>query len=105
MQDYFDEIGIEREYPIILLGKISVSQGQQDQGIGTRLLKDLEEIAREKSVTLIFLKVGWPSNENNKEVRTKNMHFYKKSGYDMVEPVNKRSPSYKLAPFAFKEMA
>lgn len=75
-------ISLCREQPYLLIGDIQYDR--INEGIGTELLKYIEEIARSQEVKIIK---GWLSDIDLQDHRDRLLHFYSKNGFDITQGI------------------
>jgi GNAT superfamily N-acetyltransferase len=74
--------GAIKRGPYYWLKDLDVLEGGRGKGIGSQLLERLFELAREQGLKGVLTQVGWSKPEE----KEKNMRFYRKNGYLVIEP-------------------
>ena len=89
----YEEEGIERGYCIIdqiqeyvLVAFFAVYEGNRGKGIGTKILKELEEkYSNKKGILLEVEDPGFAKNENEKSIQERRIRFYERANFQVVE--------------------
>lgn len=91
----YEEEGIKKAYTIIanlddyvLVSFLAVYKEFRSQGIGTKLLKEVSNICKNKKA--ILLEVENPEkaeNEKDREIRKRRIKFYERAGYKIIDNV------------------
>ena len=89
----YEEEGIERGYCIIdqiqeyvLVAFFAVYEGNRGKGIGTKILKELEEkYSNKKGILLEVEDPDFAKNENEKNIQERRIRFYERANFQVVE--------------------
>ena len=89
----YEEEGIERGYCIIdqiqeyvLVAFLAVYEGNRGKGIGTKILKELEEkYSNKKGILLEVEDPDFAKNENEKSIQERRIRFYERANFQIVE--------------------
>ena len=75
------------KFPCAVLSQISVYEGFEDQGFGSKGVKKFNKLAISAGCVMAVVRVGW-SGDPISEKKRKNLHFYKKTGWSYGEQQN-----------------
>lgn len=89
----YEEEGVERGYCIIdqiqeyvLVAFLAVYEGNRGKGIGTKILKELEEkYSNKKGILLEVEDPDFAKNENQKNIQERRIKFYERANFQVVE--------------------
>ena len=89
----YEEEGVERGYCIIdqiqeyvLVAFLAVYEGNRGKGIGTKILKELEEkYSNKKGILLEVEDPDFAKNENQKNNQERRIKFYERANFQVVE--------------------
>ena len=89
----YEEEGVERGYCIIdqiqdyvLVAFLAVYKGNRGKGIGTKILKELEEkYSNKKGILLEVEDPDFAKNENEKNIQERRISFYERAKFKVVE--------------------
>ena len=89
----FEEDGIENGYCIInhiqeyiLVTFLAVYEGNRGKGVGTKILKELEEkYSTKKGILLEVEDPDFAKNENEKNIQERRIRFYERANFQVVE--------------------
>ena len=89
----YEEEGIERGYCIIdqiqeyvLVAFLAVYKGNRRKGIGTKILKELEEkYSNKKRILLEVEDPDFAKNENQKNIQERRIKFYERANFQVIE--------------------
>mgnify|MGYP005805614891 FL=1 len=89
----YEEDGVERGYCIIdqiqeyvLVAFLAVYEGNRGKGIGTKILKELEEkYSNKKGILLEVEDPNFAKNENEKSIQERRIRFYERANFKVVE--------------------
>ena len=89
----YEEEGIERGYCIIdqiqeyvLVAFLAVYEGNRGKGIGTKILKELEEkYSNKKRILLEVEDPDFAKNENQKNIQERRIKFYERANFQVIE--------------------
>ena len=89
----YEEEGVERGYCIIdqiqdyvLVAFLAVYKGNRGKGIGTKILKELEEkYPNKKGILLEVEDPDFAKNENEKNIQERRIRFYERANFQVIE--------------------
>lgn len=89
----YEEEGVERGYCIIdqiqeyvLVAFLAVYEGNRGKGIGTKILKELEEkYSNKKRILLEVEDPDFAKNENQKNIQERRIKFYERANFQVIE--------------------
>lgn len=80
---------IDKLNECILISFLAVYKNYRGEGIGTKILKEIEEkLKNEKGIILEVEDPEYAQSQNAKNIMLKRIKFYEKSGYKIVEGLN-----------------
>lgn len=89
----YEEQGVERGYCIInqiqdyvLVAYLAVYEGNRGKGIGTKILKELEEkYSNKKGILLEVEDPDFAKNKNEKSIQERRISFYERANFKILE--------------------
>lgn len=92
----FEEDGIDKGYCIIdelgeyiLVSFLAVYEGNRGKGIGTKILKELEEkYSNKKGILIEVENPDFAENEEEKKIQEKRIIFYERANFKIVKNLN-----------------
>lgn len=81
-------------YPIYLLTELFVEKEYQGRGIGGYLLKQLEDLARQRGVALILVHFHGRNNAFRALIRKNGYIYMNKTTLQMIKPISDRAKDY-----------